>query len=157
MIIQVHPKSKSIQHRYKNQKQNLLLKRAIKDCKPQLNWISIKEFIRKRKDSLVINVKWLFQCDSCDMKFLQLCHLITHKRTHSGEKPYQCDICPKNFARSDQLTLHKRTHTGEKPYECDSCHKKFSDPSGLRRHNTRVHAWTRPYSLAINVKNHFLN
>lgn len=34
-----------------------------------------------------------FECDMCDMKFVQKYHLDRHRRVHSGEKPFQCDRC----------------------------------------------------------------
>ncbi|XP_044142204.1 zinc finger protein 740 [Bufo gargarizans] len=57
-----------------------------------------------------------FECDMCDMKFVQKYHLDRHKRVHSGEKPYQCERCQQAFSRTDRLLKHRRI--------CQGCHTK---------------------------------
>ena len=49
---------------------------------------------------------------------------MTHKRTHTDEKPYECEISKQTFCRKGALADKKRSHTGEKPYECVICKKK---------------------------------
>ena len=90
----------------------------------------------------------VFKCEECDRGFSTRQHLTTHKRTHTGEKPYSCDVCGKGFANPSNITQHKRTHTGEKPYSCEVCGKGFSDTSNLARH-MRTHTSEKPYGCDV--------
>ena len=90
-----------------------------------------------------LKIRKAHPCDSlgCDKVFTKSSVLKTHKRTHTGEKPYECtwDGCSKKFAQSVHLTRHYRTHTGSKPFKCDICEQQFSRRDDLSRHIMRVH------------------
>ncbi|CAK8691565.1 unnamed protein product [Clavelina lepadiformis] len=51
---------------------------------------------------------------------------------NNKEKRFFCKFCNKLFQHKANLNTHRRTHTGERPYQCDVCHKSFSANNNMR-------------------------
>ncbi|XP_058529951.1 zinc finger protein with KRAB and SCAN domains 8-like [Ochotona princeps] len=89
----------------------------------------------------------LYQCRDCSKSFCYRSQLVTHQRSHTGERRFQCGDCSKSFCYRSQLVTHQRSHTGERPFQCEDCSKGFMQHSDLRVHQ-RIHTGEKPFVCA---------
>ncbi|KAK8751994.1 hypothetical protein OTU49_011580, partial [Cherax quadricarinatus] len=84
--------------------------------------------------SKFFNPTKLHQCPYCAYNTKKTTNLITHLRTHTGEKPFPCTYCAYCATTRESLKRHIRTHTGEKPYMCLHCPYRSAEKGNLNSH-----------------------
>ncbi|CAO4360915.1 unnamed protein product [Caenorhabditis nigoni] len=75
----------------------------------------------------------VYACQHCGKRGRRN-YLMSHVRTHTGERPYRCDTCSKSFSDASTLRRHRLVHTGEKKYQCPVCGRAIA-----RKDNVKVH------------------
>lgn len=85
-----------------------------------------KKFARKsdmqsHKRAVHERVPGKHQCEQCpDRTFNNLTHLNSHRRTHTGERPFKCTDCAKTYTVKSRVQAHYRAkHALDRPYACE--------------------------------------
>ncbi|XP_028812863.1 zinc finger protein 408 isoform X2 [Denticeps clupeoides] len=85
-----------------------------------------------------------YECDQCDKRFFQMCHLKKHKFTHSSLKPYLCTECGKNYSSQESFRAHLLMHQGQRPFKCQQCDKSYGLKRDLKEHQV-LHTGQKPF------------
>ncbi|XP_077136661.1 uncharacterized protein LOC143793513 isoform X1 [Ranitomeya variabilis] len=88
-----------------------------------------------------------FSCSECEKTFTDKSTLLRHEKSHTGEKPFSCLVCGKCYISKSNLVRHEIIHTEEKPFSCSLCGKCFTGKSCLVRH-VRGHTGEKPYTCS---------
>ena len=82
----------------------------------------------------------IYKCCFCSYTTSIKSSLVTHKKTHVGEKRYSCSNCGFKCTFKQSLIRHiMRKHSNERPFPCSECSYATTNSSDLLRHR-RIHS-----------------
>ncbi|XP_040071813.1 zinc finger protein 182 [Ixodes scapularis] len=85
-----------------------------------------------------------YRCGSCSYVTQRRGNMVTHQRTHTGERPFSCPHCPSEFAVKCTLKRHLLTHSAQRAFACSLCLDSFPSREELARH-AQGHAGQRHF------------
>lgn len=92
-----------------------------------------------------------YRCDynNCDKCYSNPSKLETHKRIHTGNKPFKCGICNKTFNEKGNLKTHLVFHSSYRPYRCEYCEHSYKTKGHLKEHILIHHFNIKKYKCEI--------
>ncbi|XP_017285118.1 zinc finger protein 709 [Kryptolebias marmoratus] len=87
----------------------------------------LSDHLRSHRD----NLSTRGTCEICGKTFQ---NMETHKRSHTGVRPFSCNVCGKSFPRDGALRRHKKIHNRKKPDACHICGQMFTENQLLQEH-----------------------
>ena len=101
-----------------------------------------------------------FSCDKCKYKTTNKSYLATHKRKHTGDRPFGCSECPKRFTRKTLAKYHlvKGHMETQEPssFFCPVCNISCVSEKALARHIGTYDIAEGEPSFQCNECNHHL-
>ena len=93
-------------------------------------------------------IKNKYKCDQCELAFHRSNLLLTHIRTHIGEKYNKCSQCDYSTKYSNSLKIHMVSHSDERPFKCTICDYSCKTSATLKSHNL-IHSEEKPFKCTI--------
>lgn len=92
-----------------------------------------------------------YKCDysNCDKCYSNPSRLETHKRIHTGHRPFKCGICNKKFNEKGNLKTHLLFHSSYRPYRCEYCEHSYKTKGHLKEHILIHHYKIKKYKCEI--------
>ena len=92
-----------------------------------------------------------FKCDTCLKTFLTKSHLKRHAVVHlpQDQLKHKCNQCDKVFAWASTLVSHLKSHSGEKRFKCGICGRKFLHLNSLRSHTVNRHTVNGKFTCVV--------
>ena len=93
-----------------------------------------KELAEKAIEELQTASTYDLTCCLCDPEktFTAYSSLLTHLRSHAGQRPFKCDQCQATFTRQHSLKYHLLVHKGKSWFTCPHYNRQFRHPTHFK-------------------------